>query len=72
MLLRVQENGCLLMAPKKARFKGIRDVGYWHFAAFAATHQFGREWTKSGQRQAPALNGSVAIDPGCVKTHRWI
>src|SRR5664280_3855804 len=20
------------MAPKKARFKGIRDVGYWHFA----------------------------------------
>jgi hypothetical protein len=37
--------------------------GYWHLASFRCAAKFVRYWTKSGQRSALALNGSVAIDP---------
>jgi len=39
------------------------DFRYWHLASIRARALKGRYWTKSGQRQAPALNGSVAFDP---------
>jgi hypothetical protein len=29
-------------------------------------------WTNNGQDAALGLDLSAAIDPGCVKTHRWI
>jgi hypothetical protein len=35
------------MAPKKVRFKGIRDVGYWHFADKPPAPADVRFWTKA-------------------------
>jgi hypothetical protein len=43
-------------------------VHTWHFAAFAALQRRGRYWGHSGHWPALARNGSVANDPGCVKT----
>jgi hypothetical protein len=39
-----------------------------HLADNPAAPAFVRYWGNSGQRSARALNGSVANDPGCVKT----
>jgi hypothetical protein len=51
------------MAPKKARFKGFRDVGYWHLADKRAIALNGRYWTNNGQRLALGLDGSAANAP---------
>ena len=47
-----------------------RGVRFWHLADKRPQPLNGRYWTNSGQRPARALNGSVANDPGCVKTPR--
>jgi hypothetical protein len=39
------------------------NVRLWHFAAFAAPQKFVAYWINNGQRSAPGLNGSAAIDP---------
>jgi hypothetical protein len=44
----------------------LTNIRFWRIAAFAATHHFGRYWTKSGHWPAPALNGSVEIDPSAT------
>src|SRR5659263_228676 len=51
------------MAPKKARFKGIRDVGYWHIASFRCAAKLGRYWRHSGHCSALAHIANSGIFP---------
>jgi len=41
-------------------------VGFWHFAAFAATQHLGRDWTTTDKgrfRPAMARDGEAVIEP---------
>jgi hypothetical protein len=53
--------GCLAWRPLSFQTKrAMSPIGTKR--TFAAPQHFGRYWTKSGQRSAPALNGLVAND----------
>jgi hypothetical protein len=52
--------------------KSLSDVGYWHFASFAATQHFGRYWSNSKHR-GPKLRALLHRHASCpiASTQRY-
>ena len=53
---------------EEAIFSAFGNDRFWHIADKPTAPAFVGYWTNNGQRSARGLNGSVANDPGCVKT----